>query len=214
MGSCVETAALRGCAPTHKMTKEEIPGKMCFVFLFICFLFNDTTSFMVMDESSCVEMEQEECGICHTVYMKECKMKMAEEMMPTKVTTCKNVTRYENKCQKVMEHRMVEEKRPICKVELMAYDHTKCKNLKSQKCKRVMKCNIGMKRMKKEYPTTACEKVVIGEEEKCFEMVKLKKEMHEAEKCSFHPKTICKNTEGMECKRVAKKMCDYIEQKR
>ena len=48
---------------------------------------------MVMDEASCVEMEQEECGICHTIYMEKCEMKMVEEMMPTKVPICKNVTR-------------------------------------------------------------------------------------------------------------------------
>jgi len=169
---------------------------------------------MVMDETSCIDMEQEECGICHTVYMKECKMKMVEEMMPTKVSMCKNVTRYENKCQKVMEHKMVEEKRPICKVEIMANDHTKCKNSKAEKCKKVMKCSLGMKMMKKTYPTNVCEKVAIGEEEKCVDMVKLKKEMHKAKQCSFHPKTICKNTDGMKCKRVAKKMCDYIEHNR
>ena len=49
---------------------------------------------MVMDESSCVEVEEEECGYCHTIYMEECKMKMVEEMMPNKVSVCKNVTRY------------------------------------------------------------------------------------------------------------------------
>merc|ERR1712038_1424331 len=143
---------------------------------------------MVMDETSCVDMEQEECGICHTVYMKECKKKM--------------------------EHKMVEEKRPICKVEIMANDHTKCKNSKAEKCKKVMKCSLGMKMMKKTYPTNVCEKVAIGEEEKCVDMVKLKKEMHKATQCSFHPKTICKNTDGMKCKRVAKKMCDFIEHNR
>ena len=49
---------------------------------------------MVMDESSCVEVEEEECGYCHTIYMEDCKMKMVEEMMPAKVSVCKNVTRY------------------------------------------------------------------------------------------------------------------------
>merc|ERR1712117_344215 len=123
----------------------------------MCFLFHNTISFMVMDETSCIDMEQEECGICHTVYMRECKMKMVEEMMPTKVSMCKNVTRYENKCQKVMEHKMVEEKRPICKVEMMANDHTK-----AERCKKVMKCSLGMKMMKKSYQTNVCEKVAVG----------------------------------------------------
>ena len=48
---------------------------------------------MVMDESTCHEVEEEECGVCHTVYMQECDMVMVPEMMPTKVQMCKNVTR-------------------------------------------------------------------------------------------------------------------------
>ena len=48
---------------------------------------------MVMDESSCVEVEEEQCGFCHTIYMEECKMKMVEEMMPAKVSVCRNVTK-------------------------------------------------------------------------------------------------------------------------
>merc|ERR1719394_872389 len=53
---------------------------------------------MDMDESTCHEVEEEECGVCHTVYMQECDMVMVPEMMPTKVQMCKNVTRYEDKC--------------------------------------------------------------------------------------------------------------------
>ena len=48
---------------------------------------------MVMDESTCHDVEEEECGVCHTVYMQECDMVMVPEMMPTKVQMCKNVTR-------------------------------------------------------------------------------------------------------------------------
>jgi hypothetical protein len=118
--------------------------------------------------------------------------------------------RYESKCQKVMEHKMVEEKRPICKVEIMNKDHTKCEKGKSGKCKRVMKCSLGMKMMAKTYPRTLCEDIAIGEEEKCVDMVKLNKEKHEAKYCSFHPKTICKKTDGMKCRRVAKKICHYV----
>ena len=50
-------------------------------------------SLMVMDEESCQEVEEKDCGICHTIYMEKCEMKMVEEMMPTKVPFCKNVTR-------------------------------------------------------------------------------------------------------------------------
>ena len=63
------------------------------LFLLLFVFCHHSTSFMVMDESSCVEVEEEECGICHTIYMEECEMKMMEEMMPVKVSMCKNVTR-------------------------------------------------------------------------------------------------------------------------
>ena len=62
------------------------------VYSLWCFGFG--MGLMIMDESSCVEVEEEECGYCHTIYMEECKMKMVEEMMPNKVSVCKNVTRY------------------------------------------------------------------------------------------------------------------------
>ena len=64
---------------------------MLSIFLVIC-LYGCVAGVMVMDESSCVEVEEEECGFCHTIYMEECKMKMMEEMMPAKVSVCKNVT--------------------------------------------------------------------------------------------------------------------------
>ena len=79
--------------------------------------------------------------------------------------------RYESKCQKVVEHKMVEEKRPICKVEMMNKNHTKCENAKSGKCKRVMRCSLGMKMIPKTYPRTVCDDIAIGEEEKCMNMV-------------------------------------------
>merc|ERR1719415_12592 len=74
---------------------------------------------MVMDEPSCQEVEEAECGVCHTLYMEECKMEMVAEMMPKKVSMCRNVTRYEEKCFTKMSYKMVEEKRPICKLEIM-----------------------------------------------------------------------------------------------
>ena len=126
--------------------------------------------------------------------------------------TVNNNFRYESKCQKIMKHKMVEEKRPICKLEMMTSNQTPCKSKSLElnpSCKRVMKCKLGMKMMKKSYPATECEKVAIGEEEKCVEMVKLKKEKHEAKHCSFHPKTVCRQQEGKKCRRVRRKMCNY-----
>ena len=45
----------------------------------ILLLVHLSSSKMVMDETSCHEVEEEECGLCHTVYMEECSMKEVEE---------------------------------------------------------------------------------------------------------------------------------------
>jgi len=160
---------------------------------------------MVMDESTCHEVEEEECGVCHTVYMQECDMLMVPEMMPTKVQMCKNVTRYEDKCVMKMSHKMVEEKRPICHLEVM--NSTGSESSKKQ----IMKCKLGMKKMKKYFPEKKCTKVAAGVREKCVDMVKLQEEKHEVKKCSFHPKTVCRPVTDMKCKTVKKKMCNYID---
>merc|ERR1712141_613928 len=113
---------------------------------------------MVMDEPSCHDVEEAECGVCHTLYMEECKMEMVAEMVPKKVSMCRNVTRYEEKCLTKMSYKMVEEKRPICKLEIM-------KSAKSER-----------KKMKKKFPKSECRKVPVGQQEECVDMVKLQEE--------------------------------------
>ena len=49
---------------------------------------------MVMDKDSCHRVEEQNCGLCHTIYIQQCGLKMVEEMLPTKVNICRNVTRY------------------------------------------------------------------------------------------------------------------------
>jgi len=158
---------------------------------------------MVMDEASCHEVEEEECGMCHTVFMEECAMVTEREMMPKRVEMCKNVTRYENKCEMKMSEKIVDEKRPICHLEDM--------NKKHDKSKQIMKCKLGMKKMKKYYPEKKCKVVAMGIEKKCYTMVKLQEEEHEVRKCSFHPKTICLPVVQMKCKIVRKKMCNFTD---
>merc|ERR1712198_373600 len=130
---------------------------------------------------------------------------MVMEMMPKKVSMCKNVTRFEDKCVMKMKHKMVEEKRPICNLEILNNTSTNYQK------KQIMKCKLGMKKMKKYYPEKDCTKVAVGLDKKCFDMVKLQEEKHEVKKCSFHPKTVCRPSEEMKCKTVKKKMCNYID---
>ena len=104
-----------------------------------------------------------------------------------------------------MAHKMVEEKRPICRLELL-------NSIKSgAKRKQIMKCKLGMKKMKKYYPEKQCRKVAVGQEKKCVDMVKLHEEKHEVKKCAFHPKTMCLPVAGMRCKKVKRKMCNYTD---
>merc|ERR1712212_1202699 len=106
-----------------------------------------------------------------------------------------------------------EERRPVCKVNSMTKEHKACVLGKDKEaCKRVMQCTLTTKMMKKQVPHTKCEKVAMpGREEKCMKMVKLKKEKLEKKVCSFHPKTVCHDTEGKECKTVKKTMCNYLD---
>ena len=88
-----------------------------------------------------------------------------------------------------MGEAMLEEEHPICKIEMVNINHTPCQDISQEKvknkdpCRPVMKCKL--------------------------DMVKHKKEKHEAKICSFHPKTICKPSEGRTCKMVKRKMSDY-----
>merc|ERR1711973_245080 len=186
MGSCSETVSRAGRAAAHHqviVTFMMDPPRTVLVLVLLVSLVH---GLMVMDEPSCQEVEEAECGLCHTVYMEECKMEMVHEMMPKKVSMCRSVTRYEEKCETIMRERMVEEKRPICKLEVM-----KTGKVGSKK---VMRCKLGMKRMKKMYPKVDCKKVAAGQEEK-----------HEVKKCSFHPRTVCHPAEGRGCRMVKKK---------
>ena len=75
---------------------------------------------------------------------------------------------------------MVEEERPICRIDMIS-KHTICKVIispatsnRTNPCRLVMKCNLRRKKMKKQVSKIECEKVAIGDEEMCFDTVKLK----------------------------------------
>ena len=44
----------------------------------------------VCDEEECVEEEEEECGLCHSIYMRECDIKMEYKYTPVKETKPNN----------------------------------------------------------------------------------------------------------------------------
>merc|ERR1712154_55438 len=90
-------------------------------FLSLCV--SVSLSVMVMEEETCHEVEEEDCGVCHTIYMENCEMKMLEEMMPTKVQICKNVTRYFHNCSTEMAYTEGEEEQCVEMVKLEKEKH-------------------------------------------------------------------------------------------
>merc|ERR1711862_1038844 len=140
-----------------------------------------------MDETSCQEVEEEEGGLCHTVYMEECKMKEVEEMTPAKVQVCMESVKEEMECSMVEEMKEVEEVRPICDVKNMDKAHRPCSSEDKTKCKKVMDCKPGKKMVKRPFQKKKC----VRKKNECFDVVKLEKQMQERKSCSFHPKTVC-----------------------
>jgi len=178
--------------------------------LLLVLLIRVSSSKMVMDESSCHEVEEEECGLCHTVYMEECSMKEVEEMRPMKKRMCR--PRQECKMEMVVEE--VEESRPVCSVKAMDSQHKPCRMSDENNingCRRMVDCKIKKKMMKKPKEKKVCVK---GKGEECFNVVKLEKQMQEKKSCSFHPKTVCHPSRMKECRRVKKKMCNYLDSNR
>ena len=157
---------------------------------------------MVMDKPSCREVEEEDCGLCHTVYMEECAMKEVEEMLPLRVEVCR---REECRMEKVMKEEEVVV--PVCSVKSMDREHQVCREGEGG-CFRMMDCSMERKVVEREREEKVCDQ---AGRQKCYTVVKLQKQMKERKACSFHPKTVCQPAEGKRCRKVSKKMCNYTD---
>ena len=157
---------------------------------------------MVMDELSCRDVQEEDCGLCHTVYMEECAMKEVEEMLPLRVEVCR---REECRMEKVMKEEEVVV--PVCSVKSMDREHQVCREGEGG-CFRMMDCSMERKMVEREREEKVCDK---AGGQKCYTVVKLQKQMKERKACSFHPKTVCQPAEGKRCRKVSKKMCNYTD---
>ena len=112
-----------------------------------------------------------------------------------------------------MEDRQVEETRPVCQLETMNRESKACILEKDKKaCRKVMKCKLLTKMIKKHMPKKQCKTVAMEEKvKKCYKTVKMSVEKVEKDVCSFHPKTMCHDSEGRECRRVRRMMCNYLD---
>ena len=121
--------------------------------------------------------------------------------------------RSEERCAMSVEEEDVEERHPLCEVKSMTREHKACILEKDKAaCKRVMTCKMKKKMVKKMMEKKKCEKVPTEVvEEQCFNKVMVEKKEIEKEVCQFQPKTVCHDSEGKECKKVKKKMCNYLD---
>jgi len=169
----------------------------------------------------CSVTEAEECGVCHSVYMRECNIDMEYTYTPVKVKECKEdpgcegeykrtcYTKYYTECSTKMVYQDMVEDHPVCSV-------TKKDRCTSSGCKKVpvMSCKIEKKTSRKSKPETSCERVPtqICRKDKCapmscYERVVVKKEMVPKETCDYKEKRICQETEDARCRTVTRKQC-------
>merc|ERR1719430_225679 len=116
-----------------------------------------------------------------------------QEMRPTKVEVCRNVTKKDDKCKLVLDIVEVEELAPLCKAD----------EGKRLRCK--------LSRMKRRRPRkiTRCSPPSVDSME-CYTTVQLEAVTRRVEDCAFHPKTICQEAQDMDCRMVTKMICSYV----
>ena len=106
---------------------------------------------MVVDSPSCREVEEEDCGLCHTVYMEECAMREVEEMLPLRVEVCR---REECRMEKVVREEEVVV--PVCSVKSMDREHQACREGEGG-CFRMMDCSMERKVVEREREEKVCD---------------------------------------------------------
>ena len=113
-----------------------------------------------------------------------------------------------------MKNKEVLKRRPICRIEVLSsiqlveYASNVIQEDYEEPKKKIMKCKIGLKKMKISVPVKVCKTVPI-EVEKCVEAVKLVKENYEKKVCSFHPKKICYKNKRPKYKTDIKKVVNF-----
>lgn len=175
-------------------------------------------------EEECAEVEEEECGACHSIYMRECNIKMQYTYTPVKVRECsaslcgklgykrKCYTKYYSRCGTKMVYREMTEDHPVCGVK----KQTRCTD---KGCKEVpvMRCEIEKRTVRKAKPETSCTRVpsqVCRKEkcapERCFERVKMTREMTPKEDCQYKEKRVCQQTDKPDCRTVTRRHCTPV----
>jgi len=192
---------------------------------------------MGAQEQICDEEEEVECGLCHTMYIKECTIRMDKTNKPINIKTCFTVqgdnnckegytrtcrTLYSAECGTKWQYKEIEEDRPVCGVQMVG----KCKGISkegtnsSRGCVEipVMRCQIEKRTVRKRMPRTSCTRIprqfcrktkCKPKKTKCFYKVHMISELTPVETCGYSPKKICHETEGpnKKCKTIKRQVC-------
>jgi hypothetical protein len=177
-------------------------------------------------DEECVEVQERECGLCHSIYLRECSIRMEYSYTPEKVEECTEYpgnsfsnnnynssaasvweceqgyrrvcrTVYRSECDTQMEYRDMEEDHPVCSVEMTEDCSKKAAAGACQKVP-VMRCRIEKRTVRKGQPETACRRVP---EEIC-----------QKEKCA-PPRRKCYERVRMSRELVPREQCGYKEKR-
>lgn len=205
-------------------------------------------------DQECVEVQEQECGACHSIYLRECSIRMEYSFRPEKVEECVEYpppgggsdavagdcvqgyrricrTAYRSECGTRMQYRDMEEDHPVCGIQMTEDCSKKAVAAADKKgggggCRKVpvMRCRIEKRTVRKGQPETACRRVpeeICKKEKcavpaaaggatprrKCFERVRMSRELVPREECGYREKRVCQQTSQSECRIRKRKEC-------
>lgn len=207
------------------------------------------------DEVECVEVQEEECGACHSIFLRECSIRMEYSFHPEKVEECVEYpaaasvataafdssanysaceqgyrrvcrTTYRTECGTQMQYRDMEEDHPVCGVQMTEDCSKRSATVAAAKapCRKVpvMRCRIEKRTVRKGQPETACRRVpeeICRKEKcaaeagaqsprrKCFERVRMSRELVPREECGYREKRVCQQTTQSDCRIRKRQEC-------
>jgi len=192
---------------------------------------------MLLQSQLCKEVEEEECGLCHDMFMKECHINMEPRNRPVKMRVCQEVKadvtdcrdgyrrecrkRYSTECGTTWKYRDMEEDRPVCGVEMVGRCTGDAEDDSEKTCTEVpvMKCKIVRTKVQKRLPETSCRRVPRSfcrkkkcktSKRSCYYKVSMISELTPVESCSYSPKRVCQESEEGKCRTVKKQVCQPV----
>jgi hypothetical protein len=202
------------------------------------------------EEVECVEVQERECGACHSIFVRECSIRMEYSFHPEKVEECVEYpannsyssslgssasdclegyrricrTIYRSECGTQMQYRDMEEDHPVCGVQMTEDCSKKFAAERGAKtgCRKVpvMRCRIEKRTVRKGQPETTCRRIPeeicqkekcapakVAPRRKCYERVRMSRELVPREECGYREKRVCQQTEDSDCRIRKRQEC-------